>query len=483
MALLSIVAVKILTTYLGKNLYGEYNTVYIYLAFFSIIADLGIYTIAVREMSRKEDQVPVIIGNILSIRTFLAVLSIGTAVLVAFFIPQYRDTFVPIGILISGVGTVIALVNGVLVSVFQTYLKMQYATLSLVIGKVISVLGLVIIAFWLLPREIIENDAMKTSWAFYATITVGIISSLAMVMVTLFYSKKLVKITYQFDIKVWKKLMQESLPFGIALILGTIYIRVDGFLLSLLKDSEEVGIYTVATKVIEVINVLPILFMSTVLPVLTKFIETKSEKTKELLKHSFTFLYSMAVPILTGLFVLAYQVIYIIATPEFLTRLEDNFYGSDIALKILSISLFVSFINNLFIYLLVSTDQQKKLLWINGSAVLLNVILNFLVIPIWGFRGASMITVLSEVLVLCLTFYHSRKVIRFNLDYAALIKITISGVMMGIILAVLKEPIIAQFQNKGILFLFVLGAVLYSVFLLLTKAITKEHLRLLLKKE
>lgn len=481
-AVFSIFAVKILTSYLGKDLYGEYNTVYIYLAFFSIIADLGIYTIAVREMAKKEDQVPLIIGNILSIRTILATGSMLVAVIISFFIPQYQDTFIPLGILISGIGTVIALVNGVLVSVFQSYLKMQYATLSLVVGKIVSVAGLAIVAYFLFPAAKLAENPGFAPLAFYLTIVVGIISSLSMVMITLFYSKKLVKITYKFNLDIWKKLMKESLPYGIALILGTIYIRVDGFLLSLMKGNEDVGLYTVATKVIEVINVLPVLFMSTVLPVLTKYLEAKNEKTKELLQHSFTFLFAMGLPIFIGLFVLSYQVIYIIATPEFLSRVTEGFIGSDIALRILAAALFVSFINNLFIYLLVSVEQQKKLLYINGGAVLFNILLNLVFIPSGGFLAASYITVFSEVLVLILTFFFSRKYLRFPVDIMALIKISIAGLGMGAITYALKNPILTAFQNKGIVILMALGGLVYFVLLVVTKAITKEHVKLLLKK-
>jgi O-antigen/teichoic acid export membrane protein len=481
-ALLSIIAVKILTTYLGTELYGEYNAIYTYLAFFSIIADLGIYTIAVREMARKDEDVPAIIGNILTIRTLLATLSIGAAVMSSFFIPQYAHTFIPIGILISGIGTVIALINGVLVSIFQTYLKMQYATYSLVIGKIVSVVGLAVVAFLLFPEHLIINNPGQLSVAFYLTIAVGIISSIAMVIVTLFYSKKLVKITYRFNPVIWKRLIKESLPYGIALILGTIYIRVDSFLITLINGPEELGIYSVATKVIEVVNVLPILFMSTVLPVLIKYLEEKSDKVQELLKHSFTFLVAIGLPIAIGFIVLAYQIVYIIATPEFLTRTTAGFWGSDIALKILAGALFLSFINNLFIYLLVAINQQKKLLFINSGAVIFNVVSNLIILPAWGFRGASVTTVLSELFVLCFTFYYSRKYIRFALDLPALSKIIVSGLLMGFLVYILKEPIITQFANKGIFFLMALGGFLYVFFLIITKAVTKEHVKMMFSK-
>src|SRR5437016_3984489 len=102
-ALLAIVTVKIITGYLGVAGYGEYTAAYEFLAFFSIVADLGLYTIGVREMAKDEKKVPMIMGNILTIRTVAAFLMIGVAIVSAFLIPKYQGTHIPIGVLLAGV--------------------------------------------------------------------------------------------------------------------------------------------------------------------------------------------------------------------------------------------------------------------------------------------------------------------------------------------------------------------------------------------
>ena len=74
-AALSIVVLKIISGYLGTSGYGDYTTVYQFLAFFGIIADFGIYTITVKEMSRNEEKIPIILGNVMGLRTFLAIVA------------------------------------------------------------------------------------------------------------------------------------------------------------------------------------------------------------------------------------------------------------------------------------------------------------------------------------------------------------------------------------------------------------------------
>jgi O-antigen/teichoic acid export membrane protein len=62
-ALISIGMIKILTNYLDIEGYGMYSKIYNYLSIFAVIADLGLYTITVRELSRYKDD-PIMVEKI-----------------------------------------------------------------------------------------------------------------------------------------------------------------------------------------------------------------------------------------------------------------------------------------------------------------------------------------------------------------------------------------------------------------------------------
>jgi O-antigen/teichoic acid export membrane protein len=53
-ALISILLIKVLTGYLDVAGYGLYSKIYNYLSIFAVIADLGLYTITVRELTKYE---------------------------------------------------------------------------------------------------------------------------------------------------------------------------------------------------------------------------------------------------------------------------------------------------------------------------------------------------------------------------------------------------------------------------------------------
>lgn len=71
-ALISIFMIKILTNYLDIAGYGLYSKIYNYLSIFAVIADLGLYTITVRELTQYQNDSKMmarIAGNVLSLRT------------------------------------------------------------------------------------------------------------------------------------------------------------------------------------------------------------------------------------------------------------------------------------------------------------------------------------------------------------------------------------------------------------------------------
>ena len=107
-ALISIVMIKILTNYLDIAGYGLYSKIYNYLSIFAVIADLGLYTITVRELSaHKDDEVMVrkISGNILSLRTLSGIIIIAVSLLISLGLAGYDSPTATIGIAIAGLFT------------------------------------------------------------------------------------------------------------------------------------------------------------------------------------------------------------------------------------------------------------------------------------------------------------------------------------------------------------------------------------------
>lgn len=466
---LSIVVVKIITNYLGVSGYGQYTTVYEFLAFFGIAADLGIYTIAVREMSRNDKDIPKIIGNVLSLRTILTIILMLAATITAFSIPQYQNSFIPLGIAIASISTFLSLLSGTVSSVLQVHLKMQYSVLALILSKLVSVGYMLLVVFYFYTNG--------SDTGFYQLLWAGVLGNLILLILTWYFTQKFTSIRYRFDTVFLKEVTLKALPYGIALILNTLYFRMDTILLSLMKSSDEVGIYGVAMRMLDVMVIIPVYFMNSVLPVMTRYIEEKSEKLKALIQYSFDFLMVLGVPIVVGVVIISKSIISLVSSDEFLSGHTFE-YGADVALMILIFALLFSFLNSLFGFTLVAMGKQKRLLWINLFCVIFNLISNLIVIPTYGFRGAAVTSVISELFILIATFYSVYLMLNIGINIKNTFKILLAGLIMGISVYFLNQE--TQYLGiKNLLIVIPTGGIIYGVVLYVTKVINKDILKLI----
>jgi O-antigen/teichoic acid export membrane protein len=482
-AFLAVVVVKILTVYLGQSGYGQYATIYEFLAFFGAFADFGIFTIAVREMSRKGADEQIIFGNTLTLRTLFTASAMLLAAGAAFLIPQYQNTVIPLGVAIAALSTFFVILSGTLSAALQIKLRMEIAAFALVIGKVFTVL------FILLLTQKIYPEASQES--FYALIWAGSLGAGVTFLLTAIFTRRIFPIRFRFDAKQAKKIIIEAAPFAIALALHTFYIRMDILLLSLLLPASdqgvcssrfcsdtEVGVYAVGARILEILIMVPIYFMNSVLPSLTRAITGSSATLNRLLKNAFSFLLAVGLPAGILLFVLARETAGIISSEEFLSSASGP--GSDTALQILAILVPLAFCSMFFGFLMIAAGKQKTLIWINLMTVLFNLILDIWAIPHFGFVGAATASVLSECVMLILMIFFSRRIVSFEFPFLRALYIIASAIIAGSVVFLFHKYV--EMNNFGALFscLFVFSSV-YVASLWKTKVVTPEILALLKK--
>ena len=490
-AILSIFVVKMISVYLDTGGYGQYNAAYNFLAFFGIAADFGLYTITVKEMSKDHTKIEDILGNVLGLRTLLVLVTMGMAAIAVFFFPEYQGTLVPIGVIIGTLATLFTLLNGTISTVLQVHLKMQYTSLGLVIGKMVSVGYIALVVYYLFPND-------KTT-GFEHLIWAGVLANAVMFAITFYYVSRYTKIHYRFNFKYWRKMFLESLPYGVALVLSGIYFRLDTLLLykllphadqladgsyvckqNLCSDTEA-GLYAVGLRFLEMLVIIPVYFMNSVMPTMTRYLEEGKEKVLRVIQHAFDFLLAIALPMVAGGMVLAIPIVQLISQNNYVSG-NTFTYGADIALKILVFAMFFSFMNVIFSFTLVVLGKQKKLIYVNAGCVLLNILGNYLMIPTWGFRGAALSTVLCEIFILLFITRAVKKDLDLHLSYGTGAKMFLSAAVMGATLWLLNQWMESAWFIWKLTLLVPLGALIYGGMLLLTKTITPEMKAVLRRK-
>lgn len=445
----SVLVIVYLTRYLGVSGYGDYATIFAYLGIFGVFVDLGLFVTTVREISKYPDKENSILGNMLGLRIVVGVIIFTLAYIIALALPY--STLVKAGILIGAVAHFLMSLNQVPLSSFQARLTMQKAALADIVGRLV-LLALVI---WFISIQL----------GFLYIIAAVTISNLVVLGLNMLMFELQTPVWPLFDFTIWKKLLITALPMGVVMILATIYFRVDTVMLSVMKGSFDVGIYGAPYKILEVFLAVPSIFMSSVLPIMTKTLTTDIERARTIFRRAFDFLSLASLPLIAGTVVLATPVMVLIAGSEFIL--------SGLVLKILIFALGGAFLNSVMIYTIIAANQQKRLVVPYIFAVVFNIVANFLVIPHYSYFGAAATTVATELFVLIISMYIVGKYLKISPAWTVFSKAMLASVIMGVIIFYIKLHVV---------WVALIGIAIYTVLILITKAINKQDILAILPK-
>lgn len=400
-------SVAILTRYLGPDGYGKFTIALVFLSFFSIMADLGLFTIVVREISKDKSRTEEIVGNAMSLRLLLTVAVMLLAIGIGWLFPYTTD--IKIGIAIASLSLLFGLLNSSLITVLQARLRMDYSVIADIIGRAVSLAAVIVVA-WL-------------NLGYFAVVGTAAVGALATFLTSNYFVRRMIKVRFLGDRALWKKLFMESLPLGIVITLTFIYFRLDTILLSVFRSNAEVGLYGAAYKIIELLLTVPGFFVNSVFPVLNAYLAANDTRIRTLINQSFQSLVLLSFPITVALILLGEQLIDLVA--------GAGFQGSALALQLLAPALIFYFADLLLGYMIVAKGRQKVMIVISGGILVLNVILNVLTIPLFGYVAAAINTVVSEILVFITELAIIRHYYGFIPSFRSLPRVVLATAIMG----------------------------------------------------
>lgn len=401
-------SIGISTRYLGPEDYGKFTIALVFLSFFSIAADLGLFTIVVQKLSEKPEDSERILGNALSLRTLLSIVVMLVAIGVGFLMPYATD--VKTGIAIASLALIFGLLNSSLVTLLQARLRMDYSVIADLVGRLTSFGAVVVVA--------------AADLGYYAIVATAVVGGVAQFIVTNYFVRKMIRIRWLRDYAYWKMLFVQSLPLGLSIALTFIYFRLDTLILSLLRSTAEVGIYGAAFKVLEILLAVSGFFVNSVFTLLSSYLAKKDARVQQLVQTSFDSLLLFSVPLCVGVILLGGQIIRLVA--------GDEFSDAGLALQLLAPALVFSYMNALLGYMLVAKRRLKVLILMSLGILVVNVVLNVLTIPTYGFRAAALNTVASEMLVFIAAIVLVKRYYGFTFNLRTLPRAAIASTVMGI---------------------------------------------------
>lgn len=364
-------------------------------------------------------------------------------------------------------------------------------------NTIINVQNLLKLFFTIAILFFVERSAVSLVLAFISSFAVALLLSFWYMRGEI---KKIKWSVLLHEFSKYSLLYKEVIIFGLTLsLVASLYALVgytDRILLSYLLPSTEsaaaIGVYTVAASLAALVTLFPSAISSIFLPVISEL--HGKEKKDEMLNVSNTATRWV-------LFLMTPFALIFIIFPD---NILQAFYGSAYisgatVLAIFTLGTFVRFLAYAHGYLLAAARLVKIELTIALFAAIVNVILNFLFIPIYGIEGAAIASAISLSIVAVLLVYYTKKLFGFTFPhnfykplFAGVLALAFIFLVKGFVLelifsvsdvSLISNEVVNLAVNKliklvilGVLFIF--SCAVYAIALVLLKAFAKEDFAL-----
>jgi len=376
---------------LAPEMAGRYYFAVAFIGYFDILVRFGLGTLLTREVAKDRSHGNRYLNTVTVLRGLLWLTSLPLMVLAlglyAFFGGLTPDivaaiAFFAFGLIFSNLADGFS-------AVFYAYEKMEYpAAISTVTALTRVSLGVLVLLL---------------GWGFVGLAGVSVIANIvsAAALGTLLV-RHCFRPHREWDPQTGGWMLSTSFPLMINLLLATIFFRIDVLLLKPMKGDTVVGYYSAALKYVDGLLIIPQYFTQAIFPLMSRYAATSRDSLLRAYVLSLRLLLIVALPIAAAMPFIAEGLILVLGGGEYLPH-------SQIALQLIIWFLPFSFVNSVTQYVLIAIDQQRFLTKAFLIGVTFNIAANLIVIPIFSYQGAAVVTILSEWALLIPFCYSVRK--------------------------------------------------------------------------
>lgn len=444
-----LIAFAILAKYLGPAGYGQFSTVLSFLQFFGILIDFGLsMSILSLTASLNPEEESKMVSNIITIRLISGVICFIIAPIIALAFPYSRE--IKIGIALSSVSYLAIAVSQVLGGVFQKHLAMHKGAIAEISGRIVLLGGVII--------------AKQFGAGLLTMILMLSLGNVIQCLVTLYYANQYVKLKLRFDHETIKTIFKTTWPIALSISLNLIYLKTDVIFLSIFKSPTEVGLYSFPYKILDVITIIPNMFMGLMLPLLAfAWTNNQFDDFKKKLRKASEFMILISIPLAFGTFAIANDIMVVIGGPAYAE--------SGKILAILTIAAVAVFFSALYGYTIVAMNMQKKTIIAYGFNALISVPLYLILIQKFGGVGAAWTTVIVEVVIAVITAFVVFKKIGEKINLILIGKTLAASSIMYLV--------VNYADGYHVILRIILGAVIYSGLAFIFKMVDKDTVLML----
>jgi O-antigen/teichoic acid export membrane protein len=440
--------------YLSAAGFGILSFALAFTGIFGVLADLGLSSLTIREVARDKSLALKYLANVSLMKIILVAMTFSLIALTVNLMGYPEETITVVYLL--GLYVVLVAFTQMFYSIFQAFERMEFQAIGQMLNAALILGGVIF--------------AIKHGFSVIGFASLYVIAS----VIALGYSFAVMKLKFsnpssasaakvmEFDWSFWKPTIKKALPFFLSAALDLIAFRIATVMLSVMKGDEAVGWYSASFQLMQVVLFIPAAFLFALYPVVSRFYVSSEESLKFVYQKSFKYLALLGLPIAVGTTILADRII--------LGIFQEGFAPSIIALRVLIWTVPIGFLTQMFGTMLASINRQNLAAKIVLVYTIVNVVMNLVLIPRYGYVGASLVSVITSLTAFVPCFYLlSKLVCKIPLPKLIFRPVIASGLMALFLLF---------FTRLSLWLLIPLAAIIYFGILILLRAFSKDDLNL-----
>jgi O-antigen/teichoic acid export membrane protein len=450
--LLGVFVTALVARTLGKNLYGQWTTIFVVLTLVGFLANFGMEKVVVREAAAHPEREEEWLGAFTLVRLYI----VGPVVvlsLLALLALHRSDQMLAAGAILTismpfeGVG--------VLSLVFQLRVKNLVPMLVLTLR---SLLWAGAVAF--------------IHWHGGGMVALAVAMTASNLAGTAFQTVAALKILPRWprpSRNQVRRLLSVGIPLGVSGVMVIAYARIDQVIVYSISGSSASGLYGAVYGIIDQAHFLPMSVLTTLTPIIAASWATDKERMLQVVAVAAELLSIASLGILAFAIAAAPPLVRAVFGPSYVS-------GSNAMPVLAGAFVFICF-GYLNGSLLTVMGLQQRLMRISVLALVVNVAGNLILVPLSGYMGAAWMTLITELVV----FAASLNVIRGGLGAPLP---SLAKVGRALVAAVLLTGVVALVRAAGAsLGVLVLATgVVYPALLFGLRALSLDDVRLVLKR-
>lgn len=369
---LTIYAIRTLST----AEYGRYAIALAFVAIFQLFSEMGISSLALREMSQRPERERQTLAVALGAEALTSVVAVGLLLPIALALGYPGEVLL---LLAVGAGTIFF--QGLL-----SPIETSFRARRVFDGSLVPALQSTVTALVGFPLIASGGGAAGLMLATLAGAAVAVPAGLALLQ-----RRLRLRPAFEGARGAIVPFLRSASPIALTGAAWILYERIDVLLLSKLAGLEAVALYNVPLTIVHYALLVPAIVGTTFFPLLSAALKQDVGSARAplvLMARVFVF---FSIPLAIGL---------VVGGEDLLTLVFGGRYAaSALPMAILSATIVLGFLSLLGWYALLGAHQERRMVVVIVAGLVANVALNLVLIPAYGVSGAATSLVLSEAFI------------------------------------------------------------------------------------